>query len=464
MHNKTEKTIYLAIDNMVANLSDYLQEYKDFFRTGTKDMSELSELYISGLLKTERGKRNIERMHEELDMEGDGYQQIQNFITDSPWEAQRLIRAVACNTSDLFALQSGYAEADVGYIIDESAHLKKGKSSACVARQYAGVIGKVDNCQVGVYISLVWQNHASLINCKLFLPECWAEDDARCEKAVIPQEERTHKSKPLLALEMLKADIEAGVRFGWVGGDGLYGHGYELSYAVDDMELTFLFDVHNDQSIFELEPAIWIPGKKPGPGRTPTRPRTEAITTTVKEYRAKLDETQWKEIEVRDTVKGRLKLSVHISVVWVWDGKEKHARRRVLIISRNHMDNKIKYGLSNADITSTPIEKFAYMQAQRYWVERSFQDAKSELGMSDYQVRKYNGWYHHMALVILALAFILKERIENKTDIPLFSSRDVRILIVALFTGDIMLVEKRKRQMRIRHRQRYKDIMRYYKI
>ena len=96
-------------------------------------------------------------------------------------------------------------------------------------------------------------------------------------------------------------------------------------------------------------------------------------------------------------------------------------------------------------------------------MERSIQDAKSELGMSDYQVRKYNGWYHHMALVILALAFIVKERIENKTDIPLLSSRDVRILIVALLTSDIALIEKRKLQMRIRHKQRYKDIMRYYK-
>ncbi len=102
---------------------------------------------------------------------------------------------------------------------------------------------------------------------------------------------RTHKSKPRSALEMLKADIEAGVRFGWIGGDGLYGHGYELSYAIDDMGLTFMFDVHNDQSVFELEPTIFIPEKKPGPGRVPTRPRTEAITVAVKDYRDEPDET-----------------------------------------------------------------------------------------------------------------------------------------------------------------------------
>jgi len=261
MHNKNKNIIYPALDNMVGNLSDYLQEYKDFFRTATKDTSELSELYISGLLKTEHGRRNIERMYEELDMDGDGYQQIQNFITDSPWEALKVISAVACKTSELYALQPGYAEADVGYIIDETAHLKKGECSVAVARQYAGVIGKVENCQAGVHSSLVWQNHTCLICCRLFLPECWAGDDARCEKAGIPQEKRTHKSKPRSALEMIKADIEAGVRFGWVGGDGLYGHGYELSYAVDDMELTFLFDVHNDQSIFKLEPTIFIPEK-----------------------------------------------------------------------------------------------------------------------------------------------------------------------------------------------------------
>ncbi len=126
MHNKNENIIYPDLDNMTANLSDYLQEYEDCFRTATKDSSELSELYISGLLKTERGKRNIERLHEELDMEGDGYQQLQNFITHSPWQARKVICTVACKMSELYALQPEYAEADVGYIIDESAHLKKG--------------------------------------------------------------------------------------------------------------------------------------------------------------------------------------------------------------------------------------------------------------------------------------------------------------------------------------------------
>ena len=425
----------------------------------------MAEVYLSGLMKTERGKGNIERMLEEVEVagEGDGYQQVQQFITDSPWDALELMTTVATRTSALYASQPTYQEQDVGYIIDESAHLKKGTQSVGVARQYAGVIGKVDTGQVGVSASLVWQTHTSLINTRLFLPEGWTDDDDRCERAGIPEVNRRHQTKPQLAFEMLTADMKAGVRFGWVGGDGLYGHGYELSYAVDDLGLTFLFDVHCDQPIYVEEPAIYVPEKKPGRGRTPSLPRTDAQPISVKAYHAGLRETDWQEVDVRETTKGVLKLALHVKEVWVWDGNEHQARRWTLVISRNDAENKITYSLSNADAEMTPIERFASMQAQRYWVERAFQDAKSELGMSDYQVRKWQGWYHHMALVILAISFLLRERMHHHDDYPLLSCRDVRILIVALLTNDQNVIDKRLKQMSIRHKQRHKDIQRHFK-
>ena len=127
-----ENITYNELDNLVVNLSDYLDEYEDCFRTQTQNNSELSEYYISGLLKTEHGRRNIERLHEELDMDGDGYQQLQNFITDSPWDSAKLISAVARKTSDLYARQPGYDESNVGYVFDETAHIKKGKESVGV--------------------------------------------------------------------------------------------------------------------------------------------------------------------------------------------------------------------------------------------------------------------------------------------------------------------------------------------
>ena len=140
------------MQSLVDNLSEYLQDDTQVLKTETRDTSALAEVYLSGLMKTERGKGNIERMLEEVEVEGDGdgYQQMQQFLTDSPWDASARMREVARQTSQFYASQPTYHQEEGGYIIDESAHLKKGTQSVGVARQYAGVIGKVENCQVGV--------------------------------------------------------------------------------------------------------------------------------------------------------------------------------------------------------------------------------------------------------------------------------------------------------------------------
>jgi len=230
------------------------------------------------------------------------------------------------------------------------------------------------------------------------------------------------------------------------------------------MGLTFLFDIHCDQRIYTVEPVISVPEKKPGPGRQPTKPQTNIDPVTAKTYGNSLSSFSWRNVTVRNTVKGPLTLSMHAERVWVWDGKSDCARERVLVISRNLADNKIKYSLSNVDYIETPIERLAYMQAQRYWVERAFQEAKSEIGMSDYQVRKWSAWHHHMALVMLSLSFIVKERITHKVEYPLLSCRDVRLMIIALLMKDETMIEKRIEQMKVRHNQRQRDIERHYRI
>ena len=462
MNSSTDNKLDHAIRGTLNHLSNHLKDYHECFRNETFDSFELCRSYINGLFKTESGKRNIERINEEIDMPSDSYQRVQQFITDSPWSSAKVISLVAQNTSDLYEDQPDYRYCDVGYIIDESAHLKKGKHSVGVARQYAGVSGKVDNCQVGVHTSLVFQCHSTLINCRLFLPESWTSDQVRCEKAGVPPEARVFKTKQELALDMLKADMAAGVRFGWVGGDGLYGHGYELSDAIENMGLTFLFDVHNSQMIYTSSPKIIVPERKAGPGRTPTQPQPDIEPISVKKYSINLNTFDWRSITVRNAVKGPLTLSIHTRRVWVWDGKSDCAKERVLVISRNLADNKIKYSISNVEFTNTPRERLAYMQAQRYWVERAFQEAKSEIGMSDYQVRKWNSWHHHMALVMLSLSFVVKERITYKAENPLLSCRDIRLMIIALLINDPDMIEKRIEQMKYRHKQRSKDIERRY--
>ena len=445
------------------NLSFHIEEYHHYFRNETFDGHELGEAYIRGLFKTEAGKRNIERMNEELELSGDGYQRVQQFIADSTWSASNLISEIALKTSDLYASENDYRRCDVGYIIDESAHIKKGKISAGVARQYAGVIGKVENCQVGVYVSLVWNSHSTLINERLFLPESWTSDPKRCEKAGIPAGKRTFKTKLELALEMVKADTEAGVEFGWVGGDGFYGHGLDLGNRLDNMGLTFLLDVHCNQQIYPTKPHLSVPESTSKRGAKPTKLRADSDPIRADLYAQQLSSYEWQTVTVRDGTKGPLTLSMHATRVWLWDGKSDALTERVLVISRNQSDNKIKYSLSNADYLATSIQRFAYMQAQRYWVERAFQEAKSDLGMSDYQVRKWDAWHHHMALVMLSLSFIVKERMLYKDDCPLLSCRDIRLIIIAMLRNDPADVDNKIAQMEIRHKQRREDINRHYK-
>jgi SRSO17 transposase len=452
-----------ALKQLKNNLAFHVEEYYHCFQNETSDGYELGEAYIRGLFKTEAGKRNMERMNEELELSGAGYQRIQQFITDSTWSASNLISEIALNTGELYANQDTYQHCDVGYIIDESAHIKKGKDSVGVARQYAGVIGKVENCQVGVYASLVWGSHSTLVNERLFLPKSWTSDPKRCEKAGIPEEKRTFKTKLELALEMIQADSEAGVEFSWIGGDGLYGHGLELGNALDNMGLTFLLDVHCNQQIYSVKPHLSVPENTSKRETKPTKLRADCDPIRVDLYARQLASYQWQTVTVREGTKGPLTLAIHTARVWLWDGESDTLTERVLVISRNQADNKIKYSLSNADYLRTSTQRFAYMQAQRYWVERAFQEAKGELGMSDYQVRKWNAWHHHMALVMLSLSFLVKERILYKDECPLLSSRDIRLMIIAMLLNDPATVDKKIAQMEIRHEQRRRDIERYYK-
>jgi SRSO17 transposase len=443
------------------NLAFHIEEYHHHFQTATSANPELSEAYIRGLFKTEASWRNMERMNEELEMSGDGYQRLQQFISDAPWSASALISDLAVKTSEFYASQPTYQRRDVGYILDESAHLKKGKQSVGVARQYAGVIGKVENCQVGVYASLVWNTHSTLINARLFLPETWTDDPARCDKVGIPTDQRTFKTKLERAREMVQADLEAGVEFDWVGGDGLYGHGLELGQALDEMGLSFLLDVHCDQQIYPFKPQLQVPERTSTRGAAPTKRRADVEALRVDAYAQQLLPCQWQSVTVRDGTKGPLKLEMHVRRVWLWDGEAETPTQRTLVISRRLTDNALKYSLSNDDAITTPIERFAYRQAQRYWVERAFQEAKSELGMSDYQVRKWTAWHHHMALVMLSLSFLVKERIQQSASCPLLSARDIRLLIIAMLLNDPDAVDRRIAQMDIRHEQRRKDIERY---
>lgn len=443
-------------------LNGFLSNFNDIFIVHRRDNSLTAKNYIEGLFKTEKGHANMERIEEEI--EESNYRAYQHFISNSKWDYKELIKRVGIQTSNILSDNKQRSGKPTGYIIDESAHLKQGKTSVGVARQYAGVAGKVDNCQVGVYSSLVNDKFATIVNERLFLPENWTSSEEKCEKAKIPETEREFKTKPELALEMIDEDLNRGVKFDWVGGDGLYGYNFELTKGLDERDCFYVLDIHKDQRVYLEEPQIdkVIVCKGKNSGKQKFETKSEPVR--VDHYMQGLNHTDWYKAKIRETAKGWLKLKVHTIEVWVWNGEEEKARKRTLVISKTKDSKpKIKYSISNGSIHFKHPKEYAYFQSQRYWVERTFDDGKNELGMSDYQMRKWIGWHHHQALVMMASLYILQEKIKNQTQYPLMSVRDARILIITSLFGTPEQIEKKVEQMNVRHHKRQKDIDRYYR-
>jgi SRSO17 transposase len=406
----------------------------------------------------------MERMEETTDSLP--YHQYQHFLSNSPWSHEALIYQVGQDANKVMLSEQDKTGEPTGLLVDESSHPKKGQYSVGVARQYAGTLGKVDNCQVGVYASLVNGTRSTLLNERLFLPSCWTGDEDRCEKAGIPKDLIAYKTKPELALEMVDTAIAEGISFDWVGGDGLYGHNYELCSALENRNVLFVLDVHKDQRIYEEEPPISIPPKKTDKGRPPTLYKSDKESIEVQQYQENLENEDWQKVKIRKTTKGWLKAWVHCKPVWVWDKKESKAHKRTLIIrktiGKHSKVSEIKYSLSNGTLEDYTIEQFAYFQAQRYWVERNFDDAKNELGMSDYQVRKWKAWHHHHAIVLMAMLFMLKEQIDHESSYPLMSIADARKMVLALIAQSIVQpkspVQQEINRMKKRHSSRQKSI------
>ena len=438
-----------------------VSSYNSFFRAGQKTQQDNAQQYLQGIFCAERGKRNIERMVEEVS--GSEYESLQHFISNSPWDSKGLMVELAKN---VFGKLKPIGK--IGCTVDEKAHLKKGTKSVGVARQYAGTSGKVDNCQVAVYLSLTAGKYSSLTNFRLFLPHQWIDNPVRCQKAGIPKSDRVFKTKPQLALDMIREHIENDIQFDYVNGDGLYGNGFEFSKGLASLGVKYVLETHCDQLIFTEEPRIAVPVAEPGKGgRKPSLPKSDSPGITVKKYAMSLHKRDFKEVRIRPTTKGWLTAWIHVAPVWVWDKKagDQKAIQQTLVI-RKPIDkkDKTKYSLSNIAQQDQSIEEFAFMQAQRFWIERCFRDDSHDLGMSDYQVRLYKGFFNHMALTCVAMEYILTERLENVQDIPLLSTNDIRLLIAREIRSrdDYTCDGKRFEQLEKRHIQRQRDIDRYY--
>jgi SRSO17 transposase len=382
-----------------------ITDFASLFQTRGESGVRHASTYIKGLLSRMPGK-NMERM---ADVMAEANQQdLQQFVSDSPWDGRAVWDEIATRAN---ARLGDHRDSMV--VIDESAFSKQGKASAGVARQHNGRLGKTDNCQVGVFSTLVRGCEATLIGARLFLPDEWTNDLERCEKAGIPEDEIVARTKIEQARELIDQALEQGVQFSLVAFDSFYGRDQGLLQYIHDQGLTFVADIPIDTSVWTTKP----PGDK--------RPKNIGQSGALRADAVPLASPQ--KVRVRNAENGAVIVQAAAKRVWIWPGKAEVPLACWLLVTEQ-TDGTRKFTLSNAP-ENMKLETLVRWQGQRFFIEQTFKTAKSHCGMADYQVRKYRGWHHHMALVGLALLFLLDEKQCCRKSMPLLSACDISEII-----------------------------------
>ena len=386
---------------------------KPFFQVFRRNAGKQAQLYLSGLLSGAR-RKNMEGMSEVI--AGSKREDLQHFLSDSPWESEPIWRWLGLEAAKVL----GGGQENM-LLIDESGFSKKGDASVGVARQYNGRLGKLDNCQVGVFAALTCGKRSTLIGGRLYLPEEWTRKKARCEKVGIPPAERVHRTKPELAWDLIQTAEDNGIEFEWVGFDALYGRDQNLLLKIAGLGKYFVADVDCDQR-------VWLEAP---PGDRRPKGIEKSGAKRVDELWG-LSRTKAKPVELRTGENGPVVVQFWRQRVWIWPGESEMPIEVWLLISERS-DGSVKYSLSNAE-AAIGFEQLARRQGQRYFVERSFQDGKSHLGMGQYEARGWKSWHHHMVLVGLAMYFTLLEREALQDETPLLSVRDIVELMGGWFS------------------------------
>lgn len=425
-----------------------MDDYRLYFNVARRNVSDKARCYLAGLV-TKAPRKNMERMEEYV--EDYEYQSQQQFISDSPWSHEELDKRIAL---DVDRLVGG---SDSTLVIDESGFAKKGVKSAGVARQWNGRHGKVDNCQVGVFAALSNGEHVGLVAKRLYLPKEWTGDRQRCKEAKIPAKQRSYRTKPQLAWEMIQAAVAQGLHFGWTALDALYGSSLWLLMYIDDIGKRFVADVRGNQHVYAEDPEPYLPRRKTATGRKFKKLRTRAKSGRVDKLFESLSENCWKKVDIRAGTKGTISVWAARQRVWLWDGEEKQARCwwAVCIIDCESGDKK--WFLSNA-AESVTLTQLVKKHADRYWIERGFQDGKTSLGMADYQARGWLAWHHHMSMVMLAMLFMIRERMLHLREIELLSFPDLVELLTVYLPRTDLDPEAVRRNIERRHRKRLASI------
>ena len=374
-------------------------------RSATRDTSEYGYDYLSGLLRMEerRTMANIGRQT------GVPEQNMQHFISQSPWPERELIAALQGE----IALRREVSEGAM-LLLDESAEEKAGEWSVGAGRQYNGRRGKVDNSQVGVFLTLAKGTFWTWVDGEVFLPEAWFSPAyAEHRRRVGLPAERVFQTKIELGWQMIQRARANGLPFEAVACDTLYGRSVWLRGQMNAADIEYYADVPANTPVYLSPPVIGYPTTPTG--RTAKRPRVLAPRPLPVNYLLDHPDTCWQTVELRPCERGFLVADFFRIPVWTVD-ENLNVRPETLLIRRDP-SGRCTYSLTNAP-ADTPLPTLARRKSQRYFVERSIQDAKSELGWDEFQATRFLAWQHHLALTILAAWFVAETKLDWVIDHP----------------------------------------------
>ena len=343
---------------------------------------------------------NVRRMH----------QSLHHLVADAPWNDETVLDAALD-----FVLPAMLARGPVvAWVVDDTGFPKKGQHSVGVARQYCGQIGKQDNCRVAVSLSVATESSSMPVALRLYLPETWANDSKRRQKAGVPAKTQ-FQTKPEIALAQIRRARSRGIPEGIVLADAGYGTDTGFRTELSKLELRYVVGIQSTMT-------VWKPGEGPKParpyrgtGRPPRLLQRDAKhqPVSVKELALSLPAKAWKTVTWREGVKQNLRsrfaaLRVRPAHRDYWRA-EPHPEEWLLIEWPKGESQPTKYWLSTLP-AETPLMELVRTAKHRWIIERDYEELKQELGLGHFEGRGWRGFHHHATLCLAAYGFLVAER------------------------------------------------------
>lgn len=335
-----------------------------------------SRRYLEGLLSPVECKNGWQLAEQVGELRPYG---IQRLLSQASWDCD----AVRDDLREYVVEHLG--DPDAVLVIDETGFLKKGDKSVGVKRQYCGTAGRIENCQIGVFLAYASVHGQAFLDRALYLPEEWTEADERRAEAGVP-EDVEFATKPELARQMLERAFGADVPAAWVTADEIYGRDWKFRHGLEEHRQPYVLAVPANQALWRLESGL-------GP-----------VQRRVDQLAAELDEEAWIRLSTGDGAKGPR--------VYEWAGLRlplplaPEGWGRWLLVRRSVQDPDDRAYYLAAGPAQTPPEDLVRVAGQRWIIEECFEEAKGEVGLDEYEVRRWDGWHRHITLALLAHAFL----------------------------------------------------------